>query len=306
MTVSNSAAPAPIVAVAPHHYTWDGMNRLVRASAGGQPVVRTFDSLGRPLSEAGLGPAFRRAYTDTTGVLEKIWPDGRTERHFHDLNAALSRIDQTSATTVGGANGTLATFRRSGPRFIGQTSFGAATSVTNTFDDRKRLTDRVLATAGGGGGQAVRYRHDAANRTRVEQIVGANPKSSYFAFDAKYRLTEARDGFVATLTSGKAQAQQDAAIAAVAAAAAGASHREAFVYDAADARTKYSQTGNPDKSYTYQPGHRLQSDGTLSYSHYADGTARTAGPVSYDADAFGRIVAVRSGGSAVCQIDTTR
>jgi len=301
VAVTNTAAPAPIVTVPSHHYAWDGMNRMVRAAVGGRQVERTFDSLGRLLSERALGAVLRRSYDDAAGVVEKIWPDGRTEKHFHDLNARLSRVEQTSASALGGPNGDLAIFVRSGPTAIGHTSFGAASLLTHTFDDRKRLTSTVLATPA--GGQAISYHYDAANRRRTEQIAGTNPKSSFFNFDARHRLTEARDGFTATIASANTQAQQDAAIVAISAAAAVATHREAFAYDAADARTKYSETGGADKIYSYQPGHRLLSDGTLSYSHHPDGTAQTAGSVSYDADAFGRVIAVRSGGAAVCQIE---
>jgi RHS repeat-associated protein len=253
------------------------------------------------LSETARGSTLQRTYDDATGVVKKVWPDGRAEEHVHDLNGALSRVVQTSASAIGGPNGTMVDFLRSGPALIGKSSFGSASSVTNAFDDRKRLTSTALTAPG--GSQTVAYRYDSANQRRVEHISGANPKLSVFEFDARHRLIEAKDGFVAVLAPAKTQSQHDAAIVAAAAAASGAAHREAFEYDQADARTKYSETGNPDKIYSYQPGHRLVSDGTLSYSHNPDGTARSAGPVTYDADAFGRVIAVRRAGATVCEIE---
>ena len=103
----------------------DGINRLVGASAGGQQVARTFDSLGR-FSAKPLGA---RLCGGPTTMPPAWWrssgprPGGKT--FPGDLNAALSRIDQTTASAVGGPNGTIADFLRSGPALIGKTSFQA-------------------------------------------------------------------------------------------------------------------------------------------------------------------------------------
>ena len=55
--------------------------------------------------------------------------------------------------------------------------------MTNAFDERKRLTSTALTAPG--SSETIAYRYDAANRRRVEQIGGANPKSSVFEFDAR-------------------------------------------------------------------------------------------------------------------------
>jgi RHS repeat-associated protein len=299
--VANPVAPAPMAALMPHRLRYDGQDRMIGASVGAQQVERAFDSLGRLVRERSGGIALRRTFDDAAGVFRKTWPDGRTEAHFQDLNAALSRVEQTAPGSVGKANAILATFARSGAHFIGAATYGAGLALRNSFDERKRLIECRLKTASDVE-YLFKYLYDCGNRRRVEAIEGPQAQLSAIDFDTRNRLVSVRDGFDAAVPNALTQAQHDLAIADVIAAAAAARHREAFTYDGADARLKHTESGQPDETYTYRTGHRIQDDGGRSYTHHPDGTLRTAGNTSFDVDALGRVVRIRTPTATLCEI----
>ncbi len=70
------------------------MGRLVRADLGSETVQRAYDSHGRLISETSGGATIRRSFDDSSGEVQRIWPDGRTEKHSHDLNGTLTRIEE--------------------------------------------------------------------------------------------------------------------------------------------------------------------------------------------------------------------
>jgi hypothetical protein len=77
----------------------------------------------------------------------------------------LMRIEQTTIGTVGSSNGTIASFKRSGAKVVGEASYGTSLNILNVYDQRKRLTDCVVT--GVGPGESVKYRYDRGNRKRV-------------------------------------------------------------------------------------------------------------------------------------------
>lgn len=299
--VSASAA-APVQAIADHQLSYEGLDRVVSAVAGTNAVARTYDSRGRLLSESNHGSALSCRYDDAAGTVEKHWPDGRTEILAHDLNGHLVSITQTANGSLGAGNGLLAEFDTSGPGALAEARLRGGAVLNNRFDERKRVTDIAYSSAAGLNEQ-VRYRYDRGDRRRVEGIAGAVPKTSYFEFDPRKRLVLARDHFAAAIPAATTQAQHDGAIAGVAAASAGATHAETFAYDPADARTAKTETSVPANAYSYGPGHRLLSDGANAFSHGVDGPFSSGGAFTYDSDALGRIVAVRSGGAPVLELD---
>lgn len=300
--LGSAAAPAPVRAIADHQFAYDGLDRVVSAVAGTNAIARSYDSRGRLLSESNHGSALSCRYDDAAGTVEKRWPTGRTEMLAHDLNGHLASITQTASGGLGAGNGLLAEFVTSGPGALAEARLRGGAVLNNSFDERKRLTGIALSSPAGLNEQ-VQYRYDPGDRRRVEGIAGAVPKTSYFEFDRRRRLVLARDRFAAAIPAAATQAQHDGAIAAVAAASAGAAHAETFAYDPADARTAKTETGVPANAYTYGPGHRLLGDGVNAFAHDPDGPFSSGGNFTYESDALGRIVAVRSGAAPVLDLE---
>ena len=265
--INNTVFPAPIQKVETHDFNYDGLNRLIKAEDGINVVSRNYDSLGRLLAETTLGSMLACNYNDATGEVEKIWPDGRTEKLSHNLNGVLIKIEETVNGTLGSGNNLLATFKTSGANFFGEASYSGGTVIKNVYDERKRLTE-ITAQSTSGINENVKYRYNKADIKKVEALFGQNPKLSYFDFDDKYRLLNTKDQFITPVPAAITQAQHDAAINAVQIASAGATHQEKFQYDQSDARTKYSETAVPDKNYTFTPGHKIQNDGTNAYTYH--------------------------------------
>jgi len=300
--IRNSATPASIVAVPDHVFSYDGLDRLVFAEAGADQVARWYDSRGRLIAEDTLGTTIECAHDDATGAMLKTWPDGRAERYTRDLNGNTTRIEESVHGALGSGMNVLADFIPSGPAFVGEGTYPGNLTVTAKYDDRKRLVE-IAASSPAGIADAMRYRYDTANRNRIETTDGQNPVFRYFEFDRKYRLTSSKEGFAVALPAVVTQADHDTAVAAAAAAAAAATHQEGFDYNAADDRLTYTETGQPTRNYTYFPGHQVRSDGIDGFTHSGDGTMASDGHFTYQADALGRIVSVRSGVNVACALE---
>lgn len=299
--ITNTATPAGVDALPAHQFHYDGMGRLVRADLGSETVQRAYDSHGRLISETSGGATIRRSFDDSSGEVQRIWPDGRTEKHSHDLNGTLTRIEETAAGTLGSGVNLLAALKPSGGGHFGTAALPGALAVKAQYDERKRLVD-LAASSTAGADQRISYRHDKANRRRIEALRGQAPALSYFAFDAKYRLASAQKNFTLPLPDAPTQAAQDAAIAAAAVAATGATDKETFTYNASDARLTATHTGEPARNYAYLPGHQIQSDGISAFNHSAQGILAGDGAFTYRADALGRVTTVKSGATTILSL----
>ncbi len=267
--------------------------------------MRKYDSAGRLLSEKTHGSELFCNYDDDEGVVEKIWPDGRTEKYSHDLNGVLTSIQETVSGSLGAGGGPslIVSLKPSGSNYFGQASYQGGLNVAYMYDERKRMVELSISSPEGID-EKIKYRYDVGNRMRVEGILGQDAKITYFEFDNKHRISNARDGFDAVISDGAlTQADHDQAISAIMNASLGAAHEEVFAYDPSDARAKYAQTGGIGKNYTYIKGHRMQSDGTNSYSYFTEGTLQNDGQFTYRTDALGRIVTVKSGSTDLYNID---
>jgi RHS repeat-associated protein len=147
------------------------------------------------------------------------------------------------------------------------------------------------------------YRYDKANRSRVDVMTGLNPAVKYLEFDTKHRLAISKEGFPLAVPDAFTQAQHDGSISTASAAAAAATLVESFNYDGSDARLKYTETGHPDKTYSYFTGHRIQSDGIDAFAHTNEGVMQTDSHFTYESDALGRIIRIKSGAATVCAIE---
>lgn len=299
--MTNSAVPATVDVVAVHRFGYDGLGRLVRAELGAETVERAFDSRGRLVAETSGGRTIRRTFDETTGAADRIWPDGRTEKHTLDLNGTVTKIEETAAGTLGSGISPIADLRPSGASHFGTVELAGDLDVSAHYDDRKRLVG-LAAASPAGADQRILYRYDKMNRRRIEALLGQTSVLSYFEFDPKYRLASAKKGFALVLPDAPQQADQDAAITAASAAAAGAVEAEGFAYDSSDARMTATRTGDPPRAYSYLPGHRIQSDGITAFTHSAEGVLSGDGSFTYRADALGRIATVRSGANTVLNI----
>lgn len=300
-SIDNTVVPPSLSPLAPHAFAYDGLNRVVTATAGADTVARSYDSTGRLTAEQTNGLAIACRYDDAAGIMEKTWPDGRSERYAHDLNGILSSVEESAPGTLGAGAGMLASLTPSGANHLGEMSGRGGLKISHRYDERKRPVEIAIKSAAGIDEQ-VQYRYDRTNRRQVEAITGLPNRISYFEFDARSRLTLARDGFSAILPAARTQAEHDAVIAAVQAAAAAAPHEESFTYTPADARSQHQETGTVTMNYTYLTGHRIASDGANAYSHTADGMLEDDSHFTYKADALGRIVEVRSATGPVCAI----
>ncbi|MCA0237743.1 MAG: DUF6531 domain-containing protein [Bacteroidetes bacterium] len=300
--ITNSVTPASVKKVENHEFSYDGLDRVLSAKVDFNSVFRLYDSRSRLLSETTLGDTIWCKYNDINGDVEKIWSDGRTETLRHDLNGILVQIEQTANGALGTANALLATFQPSGPNLLGVASYLGGTKITPQYDERKRLTE-ISIQSPIGANETIKYRYNKANQKQVEAIFGQNAKISYFEFDNQYRLSTAKDGFGSSINSAVTQAEHDNSINQVNLAAFAASHQEQFSYNLADARTKYTETGNPDKNYTFFAGHKIQNDGFSAYTFHLDGTLKSDGSIEYEVDALGRIVTIKAGFTVLTTID---
>ena len=302
VSIDNTNVTAPINQVQEHKFVYDGLDRLMSAKVGTNEVVREYDSQSRLLSETTLGSMLRCKYNDASGEVEKIWQDGRTEKHSHDLNGILTQIEETTNGSLGNGASPIASFKPSGGDLFGEMSYQGGLKIVNKYDERKRLVE-IGVSSPSGVDEKVKYRYDTANRKRVEAILGQNTKLSFFEFDNKYRLSAAKDDFGSPIPDASTQAEHDAAINTVKFASAGATHEEGFEHNKADARTKYTETGTSDKNYNYSSGHRIQNDGTNAYNHHTDGTLQSDGLFTYETDSLGRIREIKSEINTFCKIE---
>ena len=293
-------APA-LLSLETHHYSYDGLDRVIRAAVGTDTVLRSYDSLGRILEESGPGGSIVCGYDDPNGRTERRWPDGRTETQSYDLNGILSGIDETSPGSLGSG---LASIRYvpSGPNFFGVTEFGSVMSVSHHYDQRKRLVGvrcaRPQTTL-----VALQYAYNAANRRSVEETSSALPKLESYRFDRRQRLTTSRDGSPLGFALPFTQIEHDSVVAAAESATSGSAHVEAFTYDACDRRITATKSGVPPRNYTYGSGNRIATDGTQTFQFDADGILRQDGSYEYQADTRGRVRKIFEGGSLITAIE---
>ena len=302
LKIKNTVSPIPILRIQDHVFTYDGLDRVLSAEVGSNLVERIYDSQDRLLKETNHGKTIKCTYNDAFGEVEKKWPDGRTEKLYHNLNGVLVRIDETLTGTLGSGNNLLANFQLSGPSFLGEAIYNEEIFFKNSFDERKRLSS-INATSWSGLNESVKYLYNTSNQKQVEAINGTNSKFNIFEYDSKYRLLQSKDGFVPVIPTVFTQSEHDNAINAVKSVSHAATHQEDFTYNKSDARLNYLETGAPDKDYTYLPGYQINSDGANTYSHYTDGTLNNDGVFSYEADALGRVVRISSATDVVTEIN---
>jgi RHS repeat-associated protein len=303
LTSIESAGAAGVSALPAHTFVYDGMDRVASASNGPATLNLVFDSQSRLVRETSNGTSLELFFDDLAGTLERRWPDGRREVITTNLNGVPTRIERTAAGSLGSGPALLGTFTPSGPANLGNAHLLGGVDVGIVYDRRKR-TVQITYQKSGAVLEQVDYRYDSRNRRRISALSGTPAQVRYCEFDTRDRLVRAAEDFSAlALGPSETQVQHDADISNFASAAASAPLDRGFAYDSSDARTVYSETGNPDRLYNYLAGHRLNTAGAENFSHHVDGPREADGSRQYEIDALGRITAIKgSGGNLLAQL----
>lgn len=303
LTSIDSAGAVGVGALPTHTFVHDGMSRVVSASNGAVTSSRVFDSQSRLVQETSNGTSFDLFFDDLTGTMERHWPDGRHETVTTNLNGVPTRIERTATGSLGAGPALLGTFTPYGLRNFGTAQLLGGVDAAAVYDRRKRIVQISYQKSGAVLDQ-VDYRYDSRNRKRISLLHGIPAQVRYYEFDSRDRIVGAAEGFAApVLGPSDTQAQHDADILNFASAAASAPLERGFAYDNSDARTVYSETGNPDRLYSYLAGHRLDTAGAENFSSHIEGPRETDGSRQYEIDALGRITVIKdSGGNLLAQV----
>ncbi len=296
------AKPGPGCAPVPKHsYKYDGLGRLVQATAGDEVVTRSFDSLGRLRRDELAGRVFEADIDDLQRTSRLRYPDGREElRQLDALGRTVSiTLQKPGTSAVGPASGApgtvLCELSYLGPDRVHALLRENGTVTRHHYDDEGRLTDlehvdgdtlEVLARTS--------RRFDRADRCRVQQTTSP-PGSRLHGFDAKGRLDEVRSGFPLALGAAETQADHDAAIAIAEAAAEAAASVQLWTLDGADTRLDETRTvGNIELAIDYDQGphHATTSVGSDVLGYDGDGRRTSDKQRHVIHDAFGRVVRV--------------
>lgn len=298
--IRNTVSPVPVQSVGTLEFRYDGLDRMVRATAPGSIIERRFDSFSRLVSENNDGTILTAAYDDIAGEVTRTWPDGRREVLAHDATEGVARVTQVANGALGSAGGVLVDVTKSGPSKPGRLDYASGLQTEYHFDDRKRAVE--IASGGGGVGSfagRIRYLYNARNQITGRDVSWLAMTTALWGRDARHRITEARLGFVAAVPRAVTQSDHDAAMAVSATASVAATEIELFTYGASDQRLTAEMPGRPNQNLIYQAGHRPLNDGTDAYTFGAEGTLTSKGALQTRVDAFGRVIEVSQGGVPV-------
>lgn len=299
-TTSGVAKESGTNSIPQHTFTYDGLDRVTTASvSGGASISRTYDSLGRLTQESNGGVTLSIIRETLTGIHYRNWaPDNRREQLTLDLNGVATSIARTIQGALGNDNSSLVnTLQLSGSRLLAQCNLFGGLQLIAEYDDRYRLQTWKYKN-GGVDLEREDYQYDNASRMRIENISPTLPQSRLHSFDSKWRLTVTDEGFNPPISvgAGGSQSIQNTTIQAYESAVGTAATHYGLVFSPAlapndakaDARTKYTKTGQADISYSYNTGHRPAAAGADSITTFIDGAIKAVGAQAYQADLLGR------------------
>jgi RHS repeat-associated protein len=287
-----SSAPAPGQnAIASREFTFDGLGRLVQATAGADVVQRRYDSMDRLIEESARGKAVQLEYDDLTGSEDILYPDGRRERTEHNAAGQPTRVVLVTPGILGGAAGdVLLEIAYSASGLPIRVTYGNGVEARMTHDDRDRVI-RVDYESGGTLLDSCRLRYDDHGHQALVQYLGAPLRNVVHTFDGDDRLIDVRSDFaLAPLLDTTSSAAQAAEVRAARTTAAGAPGT-AFILDDADSRTQI--VGVANETYFSGSDHGVVKAGARSISYNLDGHRVGDSRYTYELDALNRIARVR-------------
>lgn len=305
-----TATPGPGVAATPDiELEWDGMRRIVRARHGAADHRFRYDSLTRLLEERG--PQSVNAAWDAQGAVCRVsYPDGRRDRHEHDVLGRCARIVREASGTA--ALGTLAPgaelarFTWAADRIE---TLVVAGSVQTVFDYDP--ADRPTGTSTSGAASVFRQRWflDPLGVRRAETVEAPVASVNEYRYDDLTRLELARRGMPAAALppagAAPTQAQSNAAIASLAAAPASSSSE--WQYTRADTPARQIERDDVgaitvDRVLTTNALHELTSWDGWPVTHSGAGPVTSFVNLGFTYDAYRRLVGVRAAGAPVMSI----
>ncbi|WP_433202279.1 DUF6531 domain-containing protein [Dactylosporangium sp. CS-047395] len=293
VALTSAAAPG-YDPVPPYEFGYDGLGRLTRAADGVTEVRRRFDSLGRLVEERAAGRTVRLAYDDTTGAVDLVYPDGRTERTEQTPDGRPARVVLTAAGALGGTPGdVLLDLAYTAQGHLDRATYGNGVRADYGHDTLGRPV-RVDYRTGEALLESCRIRHDDRGHRALVQCLGAPGADVLHGFDGAGRLVEARWGLgLGPLPDASTAAAQAAQVDAARLGAAGAPG-VAYDLDGGDGRVarRGRNGGVPDLAYGTGPDHRIVQAGAEVLSYGPDGRCTADGRFRYRLDALGRVVAV--------------
>lgn len=296
--VALGSTPGPgITAVPAHSFLYDGLDRVAEASVTGHTTKRRYDSLSRLIEEISHGKSVVYEYHDLTGKLDLTYPDGRKERTTLDLGGRPTQVSLLSPGSLPDLPGnSIAQFSYGGVGRLHEIHYGNGAETHFHYDNRLRLS-RLEHRSGVNIFETQSYRYDARDRRRLTQVIGVSVVNRLHEFDGLDRLVGAKWGFsLPALSEAMTQSEHNSQIQSAEAAASAASVSEIYQLDDADSRTllqRIESNTTSTKNYSYDAGHRLNSAGPETVSHYDDGPRSEDAEHLYDIDALGRIIRVR-------------
>ncbi|MGH9966948.1 MAG: DUF6531 domain-containing protein [Pyrinomonadaceae bacterium] len=177
-------------------YEYDAMNRLVAASSPGGLARRSYDSLGRVLTEQ-LGDRVVRCGYDAAGRLTRLgYPGGVEIAREYDGRGRL--------IAVRSGHEAIATIEYRAAAQPSRVVFGETLQAEYAYDASERLASLVYTrTADGGLLEGFRYRYDAAGRMISEvQLTGGAWYGERYDYDDAGRPVRAEYGVANVLDPG--------------------------------------------------------------------------------------------------------
>ncbi len=163
-------------------YTYDGMNRIKTASNGDSTISRSYDAVGRLISETQNGKTVQFGYNKLNGVSSLTYPNGRVlTRTFDNLNRLKDIKD-------GGSLIAELIYKGKFGRYASK-KYGNGDNVGYTYDNGRRMTDKIVTNSAGTVVNNYTYTYNNAGmRTSLIRKHEGNA-TDRFGYDKAYRLT---------------------------------------------------------------------------------------------------------------------
>ena len=168
-------------------FEYDAVGRLVRATAPGGEVRRTYDSLSRVLTEAQSRGTVRAAYDAAGRAIALDYPGGESIRRTFDARGRVTEITTVAGEPIAGIQ------YRAGEQ-VSRLVLGGVIEADCTYDAQERLQSVTYRRIDDGALiEGYSYARDDAGRI-VHEIQASDGVGQRFWFDGFNRPVRARYG----------------------------------------------------------------------------------------------------------------